>query len=203
MGIYQQFSTDRLQWLPEVGIGYFPVREMPYDAAYFDKYVRMADTEIGRKLTEARVALVNKYTDGQVLDIGIGSGAFVQARPNTYGYDINPVAVEWLADNRLYRHPFRGADALAFWDSLEHIPDPTLMLQGARQYVFVSCPIYDDVMHILRSKHYRPDEHCWYWTIHGLFAFMSAFGFEPVEMNRMETELGREDIGTFVFKRTA
>jgi len=26
-------------------------------------------------------------------------------------------------------------------------------------------------------------------------------GFELVEMNRMEEEIGREDIGTYVFKR--
>jgi hypothetical protein len=203
LGIFDQFSTNRLQWLPELGIGWYPVKESPYDAAYFEKYQLMADTEMGRQLTQARVALVNKYTDGQVLDIGIGSGQFVEARPCTWGYDINPVAVEWLAERKRYRHPFRGADALTFWDSLEHIHNPELLLQGAREYVFVSCPIYDNVMHILRSKHYRPDEHCWYWTVHGLFAFMSNFGFEPVEMNRMESAIGREDIGTFVFKRTA
>jgi hypothetical protein len=197
------FADGRLQWLPELGIGYYPVRATPYDAAYFEKYVRMACTDMGRALNDARIALVNKYTDGQVIDIGIGSGAFVEGRPNTWGYDINPAAVDWLARKKLYRHPFKAADALTFWDSLEHIHDPTLILQGARRFAFVSCPIYDNDRHILRSKHYRPDEHCWYWTVHGLFAFMEHFAFEVVEMNRMETTLGREDIGTFVFKRTA
>ena len=201
MGIFEQFSRAHLQWLPELGIGFYPVESMPYDAAYFAKYQEMAQTEMGQQLTAARVALVNKYTDGKVLDIGIGSGAFVEARPYTWGYDVNPTGINWLMERKRYRHPLRGADALTFWDSLEHIHDPAMILQGAKEYVFVSCPIYDNVMHILRSKHYRPTEHVWYWTVHGLFEFMSRYGFEPVEMNRMETALGREDIGTFVFKR--
>jgi len=75
------------------------------------------------------------------------------------------------------------------------------MLQGAKEFVFVSCPIYDDVEHVLRSKHFKPDEHCWYWTIKGLTTFMRIFGFEVQEINWMETEIGRESIATFVFKR--
>jgi hypothetical protein len=65
----------------------------------------------------------------------------------------------------------------------------------------VSCPIYENSEHILRSKHFRKDEHCWYWTEQGLITFMRHYGFEVVESNRMESDIGREDIGTFVFKR--
>ena len=199
--IFETFAQDELQWLPELGIGYYPVKAMPYDADYFNKYVMMADTEIGHKLNQARIDLVNKYTKLDVLDIGIGSGIFVESRENTYGFDINPIAVDWLIERNFYRHPFRGANSLTFWDSLEHIHDPRLHLSGAKEYVFVSCPIYEDAEHIKRSKHFRKDEHCWYWTIQGLVTFMGAFGFEVQEINWMETELGREDIGTFVFKR--
>jgi hypothetical protein len=200
MSILAHFFNNQLNWLPELGIGYFPVKESPYDAAYFAKYQEMSKTGIGLALQRARVHLVNKYTKADVLDIGIGSGLFL-CRHNTYGYDINPVAVEYLIKHRLYRHPMRGATALTFWDSLEHIHDPSLHLQGAKEYVFVSCPIYENSEHILRSKHFRKDEHCWYWTEHGLITFMRHYGFELVESNRMESEIGREDIGTFFFHR--
>jgi hypothetical protein len=160
----------------------------------------MSDTDIGERLNQARIELVNKYTDGLVLDIGIGSGAFLQ-RLNTYGFDINPKAIEYLIQNKLYRHPFKGGHGITFWDSLEHIHDPTMIIQGAKEYIFVSMPIYDDSNHILRSKHFRKDEHCWYFTMNGLIMFMQYYGFQCIEINNMETEIGREDIKTFVFKR--
>jgi hypothetical protein len=201
--MFDRFAADRLQWLPEVGIGYFPVKESPYDEAYFERYQQLEATEIGKKLNEARIALVNKYTEHSVLDIGIGSGIFVSSRPNTFGFDINPAALNWLMQRGWYRHPFRGADGVTFWDSLEHIHNPQMYLEGAKRFVFVSCPIYRDAAHILTSKHYRKDEHCWYWTAEGLVRFMNYFGFECIESNDMESQIGREDIGTFVFKRTA
>jgi hypothetical protein len=203
LNVLDHIAGKALQWFPELGIGYFPVKASPYDAAYFEHYKGLETTEIGQKLNQARIELVNKYTDGQVLDIGIGSGAFVAGRQNTWGYDINPAAIEWLMRNKKYRNPFRVSDALTFWDSLEHIHDPESILQGAREFVFVSCPIYRDADHILSSKHYKKDEHCWYWTVEGLVLFMEGYGFMPMELNWMESEIGREDIGTFVFKRTA
>jgi hypothetical protein len=199
MSLIDRFAQAQLNWLPEVG--YYPVTESPYDAAYFEKIKKNAGTDIGLALNRARVHLVNKYTKGEVLDIGIGAGTFL-ARPDTYGFDINPVAVDWLLHHRLYRNPVGGAESMTFWDSLEHIHDPSDILKACEKYAFVSCPIYEDDAHILRSKHFRKDEHCWYWTEKGLCVFMSYFGFECQESNRMETDIGREDIGTFVFKRT-
>ena len=201
MDLFNELAKGQLSWIEGLGIGYYPVTANPYDASYFQAYNAIKETPIGLALNKARIDLVNRYTNGSVLDIGIGNGAFVEGRDNVYGFDINPVAVQWLISNGKYRHPFRGADALTFWDSLEHIHNPTLMLQGAKEFVFVSCPIYNDVNHVLSSKHYKPNEHCWYWTVQGLTTFMSMFGFEVQEINWMETEIGREDIGTFVFKR--
>lgn len=201
MNLYNEIAKSQLSWLPNLGIGYYPVVANPYDDAYFQAYNAIKETPIGLALNKARTDLVNRYCNGSVLDIGIGNGAFVEGRENSFGYDINPVAVQWLIDNTKYRHPFKGADALTFWDSLEHIHNPTLMLQGAKEFVFISCPIYDDVDHVLRSKHFKPDEHCWYWTAEGLVKFLEPFGFQIQEVNWMETEIGREDIGTFVFKR--
>lgn len=199
--IINKFCNSELRWLPELGIGYYPVTAMPYNKKYFIDYMNLKDTPIGLALNKARTELVNKYTKDKVLDIGIGNGAFVEGRENTFGYDINPHAVEWLVLAKKFLHPFRGANSLTFWDSLEHIHNPKMILQGAKEYVFISCPIYDNVEHILGSKHFKKDEHCWYWTVEGLNTFMSAFGFEIQEVNWMESDIGREDIGTFVFKR--
>jgi hypothetical protein len=198
-----QLQDKNLAWFEEVGIGFYNVTEQPYDAAYFEKYKAMAETPIGKALNKARVDLVNKFTDDEVLDIGIGSGAFVKARPKTYGYDINPAAKAWLANNKLLKNPIKPTNSLTFWDSLEHIHDPKNLLESAKQYVFVSCPIYKDLKHLLGSKHFRKDEHCWYWTEKGVVNFMQHYGFKLVEKNWQETEIGREDIASFVFKRSA
>lgn len=197
----EKLQSTSLAWYEELGIGYYPVTEQPYDKAYFERYKAMADTDIGRELNKARIKLVNKYTDSEVLDIGIGSGAFVKGRGNTKGWDINPCAKKWLADNKLLKNPIKPTNSLTFWDSLEHIHDPKLLLQSAKEYVFISCPIYKDLKHLLGSKHYRKTEHCWYWTYQGLITFMLEYGFEKIEINYMESEIGREDIASFVFKR--
>jgi hypothetical protein len=71
---------------------------MPYDAEYFARYQQQADTSIGRALTQARVDLVARHYAGPVLDVGIGCGQFVDARPDTTGYDVNPAVVTKLSD---------------------------------------------------------------------------------------------------------
>lgn len=191
---------EKLLWLPNFGIGYYPVEDSPYDEAYWEKYIRMEDTDIGHQLNQARLEIVNRYQWDSLIDIGIGSGAFIKELPNAYGFDINPSAVTWLKSVNKYKEPCQ-IDCLTFWDSLEHIHNPTELLEKANKFVFISTPIYDDKAHILRSKHFRPDEHCWYFTKDGLIRFMSNFGFYCIEYSNIETEIGREDIGSFVFKR--
>ena len=160
----------------------------------------MEQTDIGKTLNQARVNIVKEYEWNEIIDIGIGSGAFIKEFSNAYGFDINPNAIEWLKQNNKWKEP-SNVDAMSFWDSLEHIHNPTELLGNIKKYAFVSCPIYTDKDHILRSKHFRPDEHCWYWTYEGLIKFMSNFGFYLLEYSNIETLIGREDIGSFTFKR--
>lgn len=193
--------SARLQW--DAGVGFLPVSESPYDAAYFDKYRRYADTEMGRAITQARVDLVRRHMGGgTVCDVGIGCGAFVEAA-QCAGYDINPAGVAWLNERAAYRDPYaQDFDALTFWDALEHIPDVALMLTNARRWVFASLPIVPgDGPPNVGWKHWRKDEHCWYFTAAGFIRWMSGHGFDLVEANRAETALGREDIMSFALER--
>lgn len=194
-----------LVWMPELGVGYYPVddSDSPYDAAYFAKYVQYENTPIGRAINAFRVDLVSKHIGSdQLVDIGIGSGAFIKARGrNTVGYDINPESLRWLAEQgMLWDNPENGVVNASFWDSLEHLPNPGEMVRH-RQVVFVSLPIFEDFNHVLRSKHFRKTEHRWYWTRAGLINWFSGMGFACVERNTEETRIGREDIETFVFAK--
>jgi len=195
-------AITELKWCEKAGIGYLPLKEMPYDQAYFDKYVVMDDSKTGEALTSARVDLVKKYTDPMfVTDIGIGAGRFMR-EANCAGFDINPIAVKMLIEEQRFIDPYSNNVLHAtFWDSLEHIAYIDGLLDNVREYIFVSLPIFDDVKHVLQSKHYRPTEHCWYFTRKGFERFIAAHGFTVLEYNTMETDIGREGIGTFVCKR--
>ena len=191
-----------IQWRDHAGIGFLNLQETPYDAAYFEKYVCYAQTEFGVQLNQARIDLVEKYCPlGSLVDVGIGSGQFMAAIGG-YGFDINPVAVKLLEDNGRILNPYTGqVDCATFWDSLEHIADIADILKNVKKFCFVSIPIYEDLQHILSSKHYRPNEHCWYTTDEGFKLFMDAHGFSVVTQNTMETDLGRDGIGTYVLCR--
>lgn len=172
----------------------------PYGDDYFDKYVEYAKTDLGKKLTDQRRKLVDRFFTGDVVDVGVGSGAFVAARPNTYGYDVNPKAIRWLRERNCWAVP-NDVEAVSCWDTLEHIPDPAILLEAVDKWVFCSLPIFWSVDHVMRSKHFRKDEHFWYWTEKGFRNWMEAQGFELIHHCEIETLLGREDIHSFVFKR--
>lgn len=207
--VFLHWAQQELVWLPSRGMGWYPVTEAPYDAAYFAKYEEYADTPMGAALDAVRVGLVRRHTDGGTLvDVGIGCGAFLEALHGAgrggYGYDINPAGVAWLEGRSLWRDPYtEPVDILTFWDVLEHVHDPSELLANCREWVFCSLPIFEGPDHALASKHFRPDEHCWYWTREGLVTWMRAHGFRLVEHGTPECELGREDIHTFAFCRGA
>ena len=194
--------TSRLQWFPQVGIGYYPVQANPYDATYWTRYRKLDQSPSGDALTLARRNLVHEYFDGPLVDVGIGGGRFVQECPGARGYDVNEHAIAWLKETGRWADPYRERiDAACFWDSLEHIHDPAPLLANIRCYAFVSIPIFLGPEHVLRSKHYKPEEHVWYFTADGLRWFMWRLGFVQCDGNTMEQACGREDIGTFVFVR--
>lgn len=197
---FETLSEGQLKWLPSLGVGYYEVKESPYDQSYFNKYVSYEGSEICTELNNSRVDLVKTYSSDYVLDIGIGSGSFIKAHGKAYGYDINPAGVAWLKERDLYMEP-KQVHAVTFWDSFEHIRNPADILSEVTGLVFMSIPLFNGVNHILRSKHFRKDEHYWYFTQTGLITYMSNLGFLMLESNRMESDIGREDIGSFVFKR--
>ena len=197
-----------MTWWPQLGIGHYPVGNYgePYDQDYFDRYARDAQTDLGRALMRARCDFVEQHFRGTLIDVGIGSGAFVTARRarkrTTYGWDVNPAGLRWLDEQMLLVDPYLiPFDAMTLWDVLEHMADFQSLLANCREWLFLSLPIFRDAEHVLRSKHFRPDEHYWYFSREGLLSTMKVCGFALVTESNVETDLGREDIGTFAFKR--
>lgn len=212
----------KLRWDINKEYGFLDIVPREYDAEYFKKYLEYADTDMGKKLTAERIAFVDKWCypgggRGVVLDIGVGCGQFVESRENTYGYDINKTAVEKLKKIDRYID-IPAVKELAFfgytfWDSFEHIKDHSELLgkiwpgyfEGCNEKarVFISIPIFRDVKHVLESKHFRIDEHYWYFTAQGLVKYMSDHGFSCLDVDDFENryKAGREDILSFVFEK--
>ena len=203
INMFLELINENLIWFPEKGVGYYPVNSFNYDADYFNKYKGYANTEMGNELNQTRVSFVSKFYQGNLLDVGIGCGQFVSSRENTYGYDVNPEGIKWLKENNLFIDLYgnKKFDALTFWDSLEHIREPEKAIRQAKKYVFVSIPIFGDLSNLLNSKHYRKDEHFWYFTHSGLVQWFSTNGFDLVDMIDKESELGRDCIFTYAFRR--
>ncbi len=177
---------------------------IPYDQVYFDRCAANDESAIADLINKCRLELVARhYGASGMLDVGIGAGEFIRRRPNTHGFDVNPVAIEWLKRNDLWAERLDWFGAVSFWDVLEHLPDPTIYLKHVQLhcYVFASIPVFDDLARVPESKHFRPNEHFWYWTPTGFIDWMWEQGFMLLEMNDEETRAGRDSIHSFAFKR--
>lgn len=199
-----RLSTRCLVWLPERGCGYYEVEDPRYDEVYFDRFAEQAETPIGKRLMAFRTELVNQYTSRLVVDVGIGSGAFIKTRGSsiTHGYDVNPKAIAWLQRDRIWIDLYANkVPAATFWDVLEHIREPEKALAQVLHHAFVSVPIFRDPAHVLDSRHYRKDEHYWYWTRAGFIRFANECGFAVDDILATESAIGRDEIETFVLVR--
>lgn len=176
-----------------------------YDEAYYEKYVGYEGSEIERALTRGRIELVGRHVgaDRAVVDIGVGCGTFVAARPNTWGTDINPRAVERLKAEGRYAADVSGFAAHTYWDVIEHIEQPGLYFRTVPDggHLFCALPVFDDLAEIRQSKHYRPGEHLYYWTERGFVDWMAEYRFRLVEQSDHEIRAGREAIQAFAFVR--
>lgn len=203
--------TDTFVWAPEKGYGFHTRPAMRYEGQYFAHYQKLDATHMGGLLTKARLELVRKFTDStRTVDIGIGGGRYVQESGGA-GYDVCEDAVTWLKSEGLYVDPYAPGfggtkswvHAVTCWDSLEHIPEPEKLLAQVNEWLFVSLPVCDTWQEWVGSKHFKPAEHLHYWSATGFIRWCEALGFECREVNHAETELGREGITSFAFKRVA
>jgi SAM-dependent methyltransferase len=140
-----------------------------------------------------------------VLDIGCGSGYFLEAlqtRYQTWGVDPSPTAIELCRDRGVdrvllgsaYDLPAVGRDRFAaafLLDVLEHLDDDRLALKGVRDIlapegvVIVSVPAYQS----LWSHHDVVNQHRRRYTKPRLLKALQETGFEVVRASYFNTRL--------------
>jgi hypothetical protein len=181
-----------------------------YDESYFENYVKLEGKEIAHKLNQNRVQMVQKLGCSQVLDIGIGSGEFMRncevAGIAAHGFDINEVAVAKLKAAGKFLDPYAKPlpdyiQAVTMWDAMEHMRRPSDLLSSLPNgtFVLLSLPIFLDLSLVTSSKHYKPDEHFYYYTSPGLIKFYEDLGYKFLGLNDGEVKAGREDVMSFSF----
>jgi len=151
--------------------------------------------------------LVKEFGRPPVLDVGVGSCEFLESLNaegiRCFGYDINPIAVAMLKESGDFLDPVNpGVHTTTLWDTLEHIPDPYSFLRLLNsETIIISIPILDPGASLLGWKHFKPGEHLYYFTEGGLLTYMEDVGYNSVYVGRPEELCGRQDIGSFVFKK--
>lgn len=203
---FEAIPDDDLMLCHEHGVAYQRdmTRSVPYNETYFDKCAGYRGQTIAKCINVARVRLVDQFLPRvePVLDVGIGSGEFIESHANAWGHDINPKAIAWLKKKRLWAPDLTSFNAFTFWDVLEHVPDPNLYFAQMRSgsLLFTCLPIFDDLNRIRESKHYRPDEHFYYWTECGFTNWMKLHGFRLLARGTDEIAAGRDSILSFAFR---
>jgi len=203
-----------------------------YNESYSENFERISDCARGRALNSARREFVERHHVEGIIDIGVGSGAFMSEweaggversgceamgtdtilrNGTAYGFDVADIAVNRLLNKNRFVDPreFVNGDgvvipreicALTMWDSIEHMEDPNEFLKCNHEWIFLSTPIYEGAEHCIRSHHYKPGEHIWYFTERGLIGYMLDHGYEMIERSRFEERFGRKDIGSYAFR---
>lgn len=190
-----------LLWREDLGFGFLKSDGYNYGEEYWEKYQTYVN-DMGIQLSLARLDFIKKniFTVSDLCDVGIGNGQFVDL-VKCKGFDINPIAKTWLEENGFYADIYAEKfETLSFWDVLEHIEDPTSLLEKTEN-IFTSIPIHKDINDCLASKHLRPGEHIWHFTERGIKNFMSIFRYSVIDSSNFETILGRESILSYYFKK--
>jgi hypothetical protein len=204
LDVIKEVPASTLLWADPPGLGIClakPVEDL-YGPGYWSEYRKRDHTNMGALLTAGRIGFCKRFGANVFnVDIGIGGGRFVLEEA-CMGYDVNPSAIVWLKARGLWYDVTQlSCDSMTFFDSLEHSADWRGILLRCRNRAIVSTPIYSDAVHCRRSKHFKPGEHIWYFTESGLIWYMKLHGFALEGFDHFETRLGREEIGTYCFKR--
>lgn len=174
---------------------------------YWEHYEQFEEAPATELLYKIRHKLCSDYAAGNdILDFGVGNGAFIKRKPDevrVFGYDVDAQAVAWLLEEKLWFDPYilKAPGVVTFWDCLEHLPNLDEVLSLCPNFVICSLPVFEGREKVLGSKHFKPNEHIWYFSVEGFKEFMHERGFVCMMAKDLEGLAGREEIFSFVFKR--
>lgn len=137
---------------------------------------------------------VLNFIPNSILDVGYGSGNFLKTCKlnieHCYGNDITgyelPPGVEFVEDITKEYY-----DVICFFDSLEHFVDISFVKDLKCKYIYISVPEchYINDEWFLNWKHFRPNEHIYYFDRFSLTNFMREHGFHLIAFSNIEDSI--------------
>lgn len=177
--------------------------------AYFDSGVYKTEGAKGLQHTwsEGRLDLIDAALAGgrrsSLYEVGCAYGMFLEAAQNrgyaVGGLEFSPVAAE-VASQRLGTPIQVGEivdlgpadhDVVAFWDTIEHVPDPKAFMEAAVRLlrpggvVALSCPRFDSpAARLTRTRWWtlKPHKHIWHFTRRDLRRLLADVGLTEVRL---------------------
>ena len=142
----------------------------------------------------------------RVLDVGCAAGFFLEVMDNAgfdvWGIEISAVIADEarrrVGEERIHRGtlgdaPYRpqSFDLIAFWDVIEHLPDPVGSLRAARRLLREDGLLLIETQNVEsrfarlmghRWQHFKQVEHLWHFAPSTARRLLEAGGFEQVEV---------------------
>ncbi len=154
-------------------------------------------------ILKIRREYVSKFVDvNKIVDYGCGRRPFAE-KDALMNYD--PYIERF---NKFDLKKFNSAKAICFFDVLEHIFSLQSFVRVIPHNMLItSIPIYPDklssknIEELKKWKHYRPEQHNWYFTTEGFKNFMKKYGGWNCIYESKDEEPIRTDITNYVFVR--
>ena len=184
------------------------------DSAKTDKFMNIdINTTMRLAINNVRGGFLeqcNVHLNGapiKILDVGCGAGTFLDYAKDkgfaTYGCDICERSVKYVKnkghncfvsaiDNFTFAYNF--FDVITLFDSFEHVNNPILVLQRIYKslkdsgHIIISTPLRPETM-TESWRHFRPDEHNFYFNRKSLHYLCDAAGFKIIAENLDESKV--------------
>jgi hypothetical protein len=202
----ENYEVNELGIISQVEIGEAPANTY----ANYYRVLERASRDISYLRLGYILGVIGNCRCQSILDIGYGSGAFLEACksyfPKCAGFDV----VDAPLPEGVYREQYTTEyyDVITAFDSIEHMRDPSVFVANLNcRYLVVSVPHckhpHDDSW-FTNWKHRKPNEHLHHFTHSALTNFFEAHGFEVLGSSFVEDIVRKgesENILTMVGKK--
>lgn len=182
---------------------------------YTEDYANAQSTT--EAMSYLRLALIERemgfdaLAQARVLELGPGAGVMMNVMRrhcrSVDGFDLAPTKFATIDDTEAKR---RSWDLLVACDVLEHFPNVESLFDYQFDWAYISTPCRPEAIdwnELTGWRHFKPNEHLWYFSLEELRAWFDARGCEvryaghAEDLIRARWDRSKGNISSFVIKR--
>lgn len=145
----------------------------------------------------------------KVLEVGPGNGTLLNVLKKhcdeAFGFDVAPTEFSTISRTAATSTPW---DLLVACDVIEHFRNVDDLFQYKFEHALITVPcLPDDLSEMANWRHFKPDEHLWYFTKTSFWNWITARGYDvifcdsPEDTIRTRWNKEKPNTITFVIKR--